>query len=260
MQGPNSTVSIDFASGQVFKRLSGQDEHVVAGLVRHEFDCLKRYSRRLEDYAYLRCPAPISCDQSQGLVQMQYCSGERLDHALAAADGALDAHLDHIADQLATGLLLYLDEFDEPYFDLGIHNVLYDRETRIVSLVDFSSRRRSLDGWQAQNYLDVSIGSFIGISLFWTVRPSTWMNGPFWRSVEHLSKGVIDRLGDDHPLNHRQLRSVSRFVYKFTALHGRLLRQAWYQTAGRALFIHRRHVILSATRRTGTKVQPEATK
>jgi hypothetical protein len=243
--GFHGTIEFDPASRVVSKLFKTSDATEAAELAQREFDCLGRFSAALVSQPFLRCPAPVSVEPERGIVRMTHCSGFQLDHLLALSSGSMESHLDHLAEQIALAAEVYINEFDEPYYDLATKHVLYEASSRTLHLIDFTSRRRMRHASTRHAPLETSLGIFNGLSLFDTVRLATWTNQGYWKCQERLSTGVLVRLSARHDLRLPLLRQVSAAVYTHGRSKGGRLRRIWLATVGQALFNRRHKAILN---------------
>jgi hypothetical protein len=251
--GKHGTVLLDPRTQVVSKRLRlPRDEAAV--LARREFERLARFAVRLAPYPYLRCPEPLGVEPESGTLHMTYCPGVPVDVLLArrppgaAADGAeraalIEPHLDHLADQIATALLAYTAEFDEPYLSLSTANMIYDPATRLLSVYDFTTARADPGLASRAAPIEVGLGCFLARSVHHTVGPKSVWNRPLWSRQKQLVRAVLARVragpGLDPTLVLEAARSVRARLTRRTTLDsatvGFRIRSSWYATAGRAL-------------------------
>jgi hypothetical protein len=244
-RGAQGTVELEPASGLVCKQFR-MNPAEAANLAQREFEYLKRFSAVLTPLPFLHCPEPVRVEPDKGKVWMTYCPGSTLEHALEDSGSAITPHLDHLAEQIALGVELYINEFDQPFDDLATNNMLYDPSTRNLYLVDFAtpvfSRQFSLE----QAPVEFSLGCFLGTTTYHTVRPATFSNRGYWKRQGRLSAELLARLATRHDLLLPLIQRVSTAVYHSvgTGRKGRPLRQLWYATVGQIIFNRRSRSIL----------------
>lgn len=244
--GGQGTVVLDPESMTVYKQFSTLDENPARRLALNEFRCLTRFQQALADQPFVNCPEPLGLDLRNGIIRMSHCPGTRLDRFLAGPSSEASKHLDHIAEQIAIAAARYVEEFDEPYFDLGQHNMIYEPRSGRLCLIDFMTMGEVRKFFQPEHDpLCFSLGNFLGTSVYHTVRPSTWSDNPLWARVEHLTSNVLSRMSDDYALSSSMIRDVSTQVYGVWGLYGKPTRLLWYSTMGRALFRRRVGAIIS---------------
>lgn len=246
-RGAQGTIVLDTASGIVCKQFYTPD---ASELAQREFDCLQRFSAALAGHPLLHCPKPVGVDPAQGKIWMTYCPGSQLDHILAAAGGDIDEHLTHIAGQIAIAIECYIAEFNEPYYSINLWNMLYDMPTRELHPIDLTSMSRDrLHHFEANHAaLDVSLGKYIGTSIYDSVRPATWRNQTYWKRQTQLSGAVLALLNDRHDLDLSLIREISHVAYDSIANKGKPARRLWYRTVGQLLFNHRSRAITAHAR------------
>lgn len=235
--GGQGTVMLDTGTMVVQKRFFSMDGNEAGEMAASEFEYLSRYQRVLGGEPYLACPTPLSVERESGILTMSYCPGVSLDDVLATPRTEVDDHLAHISSLICTAAELYVQEFGEPYFDLGHHNMLYDAATASLSLIDFATMgeiRRSYRSWH--DPMSFTLGNFFGTSVYHTVRPATWNNRLYWRRVEWLSKDVLSRVGKRREISAPVVRDISNCAYRVWAYNGTPARRLWYSTVGRALY------------------------
>lgn len=244
-RGAHATIELDSVSMLVCKQFHTPDATTAAQLARREFDYLQRFSAALADEPYLQCPKPVRLEPEQGRVWMEYCPGSSLEHALETSNDTILEHLPHIAGQIAIAVQRYIAEFDEPYDDLTTNNMLYDPATRTLSLVDFASPVFSRHFGPERSPLELSLGTFIGVTTYHTVRPATCRNKIYWERQERLSLALLDSLSACGDLSPLLVRHASAAVYTSVGRRGRPLRQLWYATVGQALFNRRSNALIA---------------
>jgi hypothetical protein len=245
IEGPNSTVEIDRDAAIVRKRFATDDPAYRAEQTRREYSYLSRFAKRLDADPWLTCPVPLGLDEARGEVLMRYSHGTRVDELLRSGSFDLSSDHEHVVSMIALALEEFLDEFAEPFHDFGAHNLLYDPDSGMLTVVDFTSRRRSGQDWPAAHSLEVSLGSFIGSAYYDTVRPSMWYRTGYVSQLSMLVRGLVANVSQGRDVDVRVLKAAARSVYKFTAMHGPRRRRAWYATAGRYLFEARMHDVVT---------------
>lgn len=255
--GAQGTVTLDTISGVVCKQFYTPD---AAELAQREFDNLRRFSAALAGHPFVRCPEPVRVDAEQGKVWMTYCPGSQLDHIMASSNAEIDEHLDHIAAQITAAMESYIAEFDEPYYSINLWNMLYDMPTRALHPIDLTSMSRErLHRFEAGHApLDISLGKYIGASIYDSVRPATWRNHTYWKRQERLSRAVLARLHGYHELDLSLVEKLSHVAYDSMARKGSPTRRLWYATAGQFLFNSRSSAIIAGTNQRTAKAGTHA--
>lgn len=245
-RGSHGTIQLDPDTMVVCKRLSIEDPEMAASLARREFAYLERFSAALRSQPFVRCPEPVSVDPDHGVLRMTYCPGVRLDDALADGNDAVLRDLDHIAEQIAIGVDRFIDEFGEPCFSLSTNNMVFDPTTRTLYLIDFTSARELPGINPSEVPVDVSLGCFIGVTTYHTVRirPPTWVDRGYWRRQQRFSVAVLRALGSTRAVSPALVREIARHTYRTLAIHGRPLRRLWYSSIGRMLFTIRSESVI----------------
>jgi hypothetical protein len=240
------TVAFDPASMLVCKRARASVAAEAPEQAKREYDYLQRFSAVLAPEPYLHCPRPVRVEPEQGRIWMTYCPGSQLHHVLAESNDDIKAHLDHLAEQVARAVVLYVREFDEPYHDLTTWNMLYQPSIRTLSLVDFAGRSRSRHAGD-QASLEASLGYFIGSSTYHTVRArrASLLNLAYWNRQERLAVEVLRILTASYGLCPSPMRQVSSREYRYLAGRGGIRRHLWLATVGQVLFTRRRNTIIA---------------
>jgi hypothetical protein len=250
-RGAHGTIELDPSSSIVSKRFGNPATAEAAELAQREFDYLKRFSAALASQQFLGCPEPLSMEPESATVRMTYCPGVRLDHLLASSRGSVGTHLDHFADQIALAVEIYINEFQEPFYDLATYNMLYHMPTRRLYLVDFASPEGHFSSLQ-NDFVEITLGRFIGRNIYDTVRLANLKNREYWKLQARLSEGVIKRLSIRHHLRLSLIQQVSTHRYQVRGRKGGTMRQLWYATVGQALFNRRNREVLAGPAVGGT--------
>lgn len=243
--GAQGIIELDSVDMTVCKRFQSINAKESAELAQREFMYLNRFSALLPPSSFLRCPEAVSVEPEQGTVRMTYCPGVSLERLLEDASDTIAEHLDHIAQQIALAVEIYVKEFDEPFYSLGTHNMLYEPTTRTLSLVDFTSvGRRELCHFESSHApLEITLGKCMARLIYNSVRPTTWRNHNYWRRQERLWLTVLARLSTNHYLSRALIQQVSDATYDSLVKKSGYMRWLWYSTVGKALFTHKSQIV-----------------
>jgi hypothetical protein len=235
-RGDQSIIELDPHSNLVRKTFCLSDPCLVAKQVTREYEYLRRYANALAEQPYVRCPDPVSADPAKGTIWMTFCSGRRLDQALADRNQAIDSHLEHIAEQIALALSVYIRAFDEPYFDFTTANMLYDPDTRVLSLIDLADPQ-IYAGYVFQDAsYDLSVGNFISSTTYHTLRPRVMGNLDYWRRQKRLTLSVMRIVNSKLRLRKDVIRQVQAIKYSAHANYGGTIRRSWFLSVGKLLY------------------------
>lgn len=244
-RGWEGIVELDPETMIVTKRFVSGDASESAARATREYDCLLRFSALLESKQFLNCPFPVAADPYLGTVRMTYCEGDPLDMLLAGPGEEIVNHLDHIAEQISIAVDCFVDHFSEPYFDLTTMNMLYDQASRVLSLVDFTLPRvyPGVDSDTSRH--EISLGSFVGVTTYHTVRPATLGNRQFWLRQQYLSRATLRAFALKRVLMLATVRRVSDLTYQSMGGWGSARRRLWFATVGRTFYVRRRNAVLT---------------
>lgn len=234
--GFHGIVERDLESGLVCKRVLLSDPTQAASFAHREFDHLQRLSSALSNHEFVSCPAPACLDRENATLWMSFTDGERVDRYLARPDD-IRADLGHIARQIAIAIEAYIEEFDEPLYSLATHNMIYDADSGVLSLYDFTMPRE-VEGVNPARYpYEVTLGCFLAASTRYTVRIRGCTKREYWNRQRQLSIGVMHELSAASNLEQSVIDKVNSSMY-FTLgkKDRRLSRRFWYSTVGLLLF------------------------
>jgi hypothetical protein len=246
-RGRHGVVEYDRESNLVCKRLIMSETEDAGQFAQREFDHLKRLSLALLPHSKVSCPSPVSIDRKNAAVWMTYCPGERVDQFLDRAEET-GTHLDNIGRQTAVALRAFIEEFKEPWFSLSAHNMIYEAETGVLSVFDFT-KPRSFDAISSKDYpYEISLGCYLAATTRFTVSPVRWAKREFWNRQCHLSTAIVKNVSEDQKLNGAIVEQVNSSEYRRLGLKDkRLSRRLWYSTAGWTLFHRRSRDIITRT-------------
>ena len=255
-QGARHTVALERRAGLVRKTFHGGAAADDRAAAEREYDRLLRFSEALRGHPMIACPRPVelSLSSSPPYVRMQRAPGVPMvdylqHHTLAEPTRRV------LAETLAHAVAVYVDTFEEPYWDLHFRNMLVDPVRHQVVLLDFDipepvGRRRDLLG--STPSLDVSLGNLVGSTIFNASRPNQLRRGRLHRQSIVLAAETVDACLRDQgtrsrrPPQERTVAETARVCYWLSAGSGTRLRRWWYRTAG--------HVL---ARRTCSTLRPE---
>jgi len=246
-RGFHATVTLDPATRIVSKRI----QHGIAGgpaaAALTEFTRLQRFSMALTAMPFLRCPDPLDVDPPHGTLRMSHCPGEPLQTLLLTGGPEVEADLEHIAEQVTLGLLRYVAEFNEPYPDLTIANVLYESAQRTVTLVDLTPVPvAAYDA--ARTPLEVSLGFLVAVGTYETVRPANCWRRRYHRRVQALQVAVVRRVAEQHQLHSEVIQRVADDRFRILRSFGGPARGLWYAAAAEAFRRRAGRVVAHALR------------
>lgn len=171
IQGRDRLVEIDKAGQTVAKTYLRYSHETAVRQVEREVSYATRLSAALSNAEGLTCPGILEWDQSPPpRLVMKLCPGEALSNLLRQP-GNQDIVFTEIADRIHRGLHIYINLFGEPYHDFGFHNMLYDKTTRVLTLLDFGLPAR-LDETHWNSPLEASLGNLVACACYELVRPS----------------------------------------------------------------------------------------
>lgn len=232
--GFHATVTLDPATRVVSKRIQRDIAGGAAAAVLTEYARLQCFSAALAAMPFLRCPQPLDVDPDQFTVRMTHCSGEPLDRLLLTSGLGLERDLEHIAEQMALGLLQYVATFGEPYPDLTIANVLYEGAGRTVTLLDLTPVPVSACDANGAP-LEVSLGFLVAVGAYETVRPANCWRRRYGRRVRALQGAVVRRVAEQHALRPEVIRRIADDRYHILSAFGGAPRRLWYAAAASAI-------------------------
>ena len=233
--GKHGRVELDVTRNVVAKHYNDSD---AASVMQREHDILSRFGQALAGQTHVRCPQALDIDHSAGTLQMTYCAGTPIDELLADPESSIDNDLNHIARQVHIAMTTFVGEFGTPYYDLAPWNMLYQPETRILSMVDFAS-----DGYFGQRFdhipVEASLGKLTGGSLYQVVRPANWRNSRYRDRQRELISSVLALVRQHDSVDLSRVAALSALTYNAMGKQGRFTRQLWYRTVGHVLYTRR---------------------
>jgi hypothetical protein len=240
--GRHGTIELDLASMLVCKRL--HDDADPAHLQR-EYSYLERFSLVLADVPSLSCPAPVAMSIAENSLWMTYCEGFRVDHLLEDSSCEIDQDINYIACLAEFGLFRFTEEFSEPLYSLGPQNMLYDTMSRTLSLIDFTSAREFDLADPTRHQYEISLGCFMGISIYRTLRPATVRNRTYAERNDRITRALLERAMQRRNLELDVVRAVSAESFRRLGSPGSLTRRTWYRTLVKPFFRARSGRLLS---------------
>ncbi|HUG15038.1 MAG TPA: hypothetical protein VMM78_08450 [Thermomicrobiales bacterium] len=239
--GYHGTVELDHASRLVCKTYHAPDG---GELAQQEFDRLTHFSRAIADQPFITCPTPDHVDIAAGQLWMTFCDGDRLNNILYRSGALSDNDIDHIANQIAISFVRYVEVLNEPVYDPGLWNMLYNSSTRVLCLLDFADPAGKIGAATDVSPLDVTLGEFVGRSTFDTIRPATCMNGYYARSQRRIATIVLQAVRARMAVQPNTITTVADLAYRRHAWFGVLRRDLWFRTVGRMLYRRRSRSIV----------------
>jgi hypothetical protein len=226
---------------------------------RREYAHLKRFNEILEILPGISCPRPISVEVSTcPSLQMSYCKGVPLSNLIEREVFIDIEEIDYVASRLALALHLYVNEFQEPYFDFCAHNILWDKDSQTVFLVDMGIPYNWIDPNDSMpvSDMEISLGNFIGLLSYHLLSPRRF----FRLRLQHHGLEIISSLMR-HTFYNTSFRTdqttwiridhASSLAFQRKIQSRLSMRYLWYLIIGRILY--RRYFSRLVTRVTHRK-------
>lgn len=214
--------------GKIFKPRAHPDRGEIA---RREFDRLRLLHRELASVDLVSVPRPVALESDPPVIWMERATGLPMSVLLAnRTDPPIEPA--EIGGPLARGLTRCLDAIGEPYYDFCPQNVVCDPHEPSLSLVDFGIPRNLPDEVRNMDPLTVSLGTFLGWSLYDLSRPSRLAHLSTGHPYIRTLRAVLDHLDDRAEMNGVSPDGLSRTAYlTFRRLGsgGGRLRGYWYR-------------------------------
>lgn len=227
IQGHDGPIEIDEATETVVKSFSRLDRRLAVDKVEREVAQATRFGEALARKEGLACPQILAWELDPvPRIVMRLCRGEPLSRFLSGLRER-DTRIEKIAGRVSEGLRIYIDLFGEPYYDFSFQNMLYNEATSTLTFLDFSAPDR-LEQAHDGTPLEMSLGHFVGWSCYEMARPARLV------SPRHGYLDVIRAvLGHfDNDISRAKVGALARTVFSRLTRPGRVLRRAYYQTAG----------------------------
>lgn len=257
-RGFHGIVQRDLQSGLVYKRILRPDPESALELAQREYDHLVRFSRALMKHAHVTCPSPVEMNEEHAAFWMTYCPGQRVDKFLSGPD-FVDEHIDHLAEQIAAGIQTYVDEFGEPLYSLATHNMLYDPDSQMLSLYDFTMAR-SIEGIDVDSYPhEVTLGCYLAATTRLTVRVRSCTKQRYWQRQRRLSIGVLQKVAAGQTLDYAVIERVNAMIYPALGKKDRRWsRRLWYASIGAFMFNMRTAEIIAGCTASDRRLKDSA--
>lgn len=246
----------------VKKTFRGPDPEASHQLALREFERLQRFAEALVGVDGAGCPeAKELVDAVAPSIRMSRAEGQPVaEHLTRPLEQRL---MNHLADVIARAVLVYITEFEEPYFDLHFCNMFYDRSSDMVTFIDFGLPYPTEEvpmRLQALTDLEVTLGNLIGSTVFASARPGSLRQRLRRRQALRLCRLVTHRLvllapGEFTPGG---LSAGAQVAYERPASQGRWYRRLWYRTAGSVLARPRRTLKQACQSLEGFRPAPAA--
>lgn len=231
--GGAATVRFDPVAGTITKFYDALQP------AQREYGLLERVHRAFKGDPDLACPLPLEIAAEPPSVRMELCAGLPLSGYLRC-NGLGPEQLDRLACTLARGLRAYVDATGEAYYDFCPQNALYDPLTGRVVLLDFALPRSLREPGAPIAPVPLSVGNFLGWSLYELARPANVRARPECRQYVHLYRALRAALLKDGTLRDGDfacVEAVARSTYRRVSGRGRVLRRAWYRSYGLLSFL-----------------------
>jgi tRNA A-37 threonylcarbamoyl transferase component Bud32 len=230
IHGHDGPVEIDETRLRVEKIYLVPDHDTAVEMVEREVEHASRLHEALAACAGLACPKIIAWDLSPPpRVIMGLCPGEPLAGFLARIRRR-DPRSAAIARKIHDGLEIYTRVFNEPYYDLGFQNMLYDDETGLLTFLDFGIPNRT-DKSVRNAPLEASLGHLIGCACYHMVRPSQ-LFAPT-EGYRQVLRAVLAAF--ENRLSRRQLLDSAHATFLRLTDCGTAARRNYYRTIGAAV-------------------------
>jgi hypothetical protein len=242
--GYESTVSLEPSGRYVTKTYSHTQACCNRGFILQEFEYLQRLSRALSHCRHIRCPQPIEYDLERCSLRMEYCRGVRLDRYIAQLSARHDRELIvFIANSLISVMSMYINEFDEPYYDFGLHNIIFDPDAIILHVYDLTETKLI----DCTNSHEVTLGNFLSTSIYHSIRPVNILDITYWHIVNTISKIMCHHYIDRELCLPKGLVTVAQSVYDVWSRLGSRRHRTWCQYGAHKLFYHRLKNIIGSS-------------
>ena len=227
IRGHDGPVEIDEARRTVTKTYLTLRQGIAAEKAKRESEYASRLFAALKPFKDLRCPRIHACELgAPPRIVMDLCCGEPLSRFLRRV-GKSDSRAADIAEKIKRGLEVYVNVFDEPYYDLCFQNLLYDERLAVLTFLDFGIPHRA-SAPDSCSPLEVSLGSLVGWACYEMVRPARL----FSRRAGYMA--VMEALvaAFDGQVSKRHVDIMGRAVFARLIHSGSALRRIYYRTAG----------------------------
>lgn len=244
--GTHAVVERGSQVGTVVKRFVTPSSERNAMLAQQEYDHLAAFSAALRAFPLLNCPEPIDVNVHEATVTMTHCPGIPVSDLINDSIVYRKVDFDFIAQQLAVASVVYVSTLRTPYNDMGFKHALYDPESRMLSLVDFSGRLRVEPELAKIDPLSASVGIFIGRTVLGFVGLRKIPSQSLWSRHRWLTVEVSRYICSERPVDRDVVRkAVEEILQKHRTRQSDLLRRAWYRTIGKWLYERRSRAIVA---------------
>lgn len=212
--------------------------------VAREHERLLMFHHALSGRPDVSCPRPIQLSlDGEPYVRMECADGLPMTRHLNDVEIGPDQRQAY-GRAIAEGLLVYVETFDEPYWDLHFRNMFVAPNARRITLFDFdipepeALRRERLSHFTA---VEISLGNLVGSTVFNAARPNQIRYGRLRRQSVLLAQQVVDVTMEQCRQRSLQLPTrdavaqVARICFSLSADSGNRVRRCWYASSGRAM-------------------------
>jgi hypothetical protein len=245
-RGLQARVELDPGSMLLCKTFNTDDPRLAAKQATQEFRYLQAYSRALINEPFVRCPRPIRLEAERGRFWMTLCEGRRVDRILLTLSEPFEQHFEHIATQAALGLETYIRVFDEPYLDFQTANLLYDIDSRMLTVIDLAHIGWTYSSFDHANIqYEISLGNFAAYTTRSSLTPGKLANRVYWRRQTRLWLSLIRTIGSRHTVRPDLIRRVQREKFNSFTVDRHILIKFWYHSIGKLLYTQRVNSLLA---------------
>lgn len=230
IQGHDGPVEIDGEKRIVTKTYLHPERDVAVTKAKREVMYASRLFDALSRVEGVACPRIIAWDLAPPpRVMMALCPGKPL-AALLRRIRHQDPWACVIASRMHRALDIYVQVFEEPCYDFGFQNLLFEESTAVLTLLDFGVPGR-MEPTSCGSPLEVSVGNLVGTACYELVRPARLLMpkagyfGVMQALLAELS-GEVSVAG---------ICAHARATFTRLTDSGRRVRRLYYGTAGAAM-------------------------
>jgi hypothetical protein len=224
IKGFDGPVEIDVAAQTVTKTFLNPQPAVATFKARREIEYASRFYEAVAGVSGISCPKILQFDSGPPpRVTMQLCPGATLWSVLGTT-AAQDPALDGIARRIHDCLELYVATFVHSRHDFRLENMLYDRDSGVLTLIDFAN---DAEHEMSRDFpLDAAVGNWLGRASYDLVRPSNL--GVRKAGYEALMRKVLASFNGQ--ISDARVHKFAHAAYRMWGLGGTTMRRAYYRT------------------------------
>ncbi len=227
--GAEGRVYLDHNTSAVTK-VYGTD--VAPEAAERYYHALKQAAER-PDFNVASTPKPIAFEPAIPMIQMESCPGESLARFVESGKGS-NRELKSVAERVWTGMRSVPKATGIHTYDLWPDNILYDRESGRLTLLDFVSSGDAVD--RSPSLGAHSLGGLLGHMLYDLSRPSRWHrilpNARALNFCRQLTEHALDSGEDGEAvfrITRRVFETCTTNTGSFRGLYYRSLGEVWYR-------------------------------